>query len=752
MPSGSQSGSGGIPGEYPWDHVYVDGDQLNSWRVYRPFYREISKRFLAVYGRSLYPKATYPDGAGYPFHTAKEPASSYLQDDVAATVPRGRRDAFVQAVSSPFSAPLNGRDLGVFAGYRYAQANGGLPITYGGYNPNDPDQPQPGTCLTIIEARAADPLGIGDPDHMGLRRYAGSGTPPIAYRGMSWQALQLMVLGLTGYFIEREHKDTTDAAFWQNYTTPGGIYSSDPPAPPRHCGSGSGSGSASGVSSGSVAGETAPLTIDHLLPYWPNGCGFTRKREREITSLGAAGSPGQRARFTVWTTARYQDASATKQTEVQFGLGELMPPTPAGQRRYSFAVMEYGGPGSGSGSGSSEPVYWHVAADQTVGPDILTFYGVNKAGDIIGPWIANDLRNAIDQLTIQIYQPTGFFSGGFTQPHGVDWWPNCYACAGDTATRGNDNYESHDPRPGKGDTSTCDFRPSQSPYSQAYPQYGDGTPANASVYYGVYRQKYTAAPYVMTLIDAKANVTAYVHKYTGAYSPVDKDGTHGGTITGERVKLTWSGKGEKLIPCNTCQPSPYVLRADLLDPGYGPASETSQTDISYGDGGHAFPGNPKFVYAPLAGDVAYAYIDWAEGFAATDGGYGPRDKGIQPCMPFDCVPEGSAGSGGSAGSIGSQVGSNGSTGSQVGSNGSTGSYVGSGGSLGGGGPGSNTGGGGSTNGSGGSYVGPGGGSGGSYAGNGSGGSYNGSGSTGNGGGYRATAYSAGFRIGTNTLP
>jgi hypothetical protein len=110
---------------------------------------------------------------------------------------------------------------------------------------------------------------------------------------------------------------------------------------------------------------------------WPPGGGYTRKREPEITTLSWSTGfvDGDRARFIASATTLHSDY-----------LNADMPATPSGERQYSAKIMK-------RVSGA-----WVVDADQVTPLTLWVLYGRAKSGDVFGPWILNEMRDAINRL------------------------------------------------------------------------------------------------------------------------------------------------------------------------------------------------------------------------------------------------------------------------------------------------------------------------------------------------------------------
>ncbi|MGN6504513.1 MAG: hypothetical protein ACTHM6_03015, partial [Tepidisphaeraceae bacterium] len=124
-----------------------------------------------------------------------------------------------------------------------------------------------------------------------------------------------------------------------------------------------------------------PPTLYLRLPAWPGG-GFTRRREREISSLDAPGDEGQRARF-VWAATDW-DISSPISPEPAV---PIISASATADRQYSKKFFDF------------VDGEWVLSGDQASDPDIVTYRGLAVAGDIKGPWILNELRDAINELT-----------------------------------------------------------------------------------------------------------------------------------------------------------------------------------------------------------------------------------------------------------------------------------------------------------------------------------------------------------------
>lgn len=123
--------------------------------------------------------------------------------------------------------------------------------------------------------------------------------------------------------------------------------------------------------------------------YFPPPSGFRRKFPREIYSLAESGVGGWRARFTnrrttpapyIFHARRWHSSEVTHRS-----YGGYVD-TPEDQASLSTKLFDYVGSG------------WVLSSDQKSDPDIVETHGLIHAGDYIGPWILNDLRDAINNL------------------------------------------------------------------------------------------------------------------------------------------------------------------------------------------------------------------------------------------------------------------------------------------------------------------------------------------------------------------
>lgn len=147
---------------------------------------------------------------------------------------------------------------------------------------------------------------------------------------------------------------------------------------------------------------------DNLYPgsIWPPPNGWTRKYPREISDLSAAGVEGQRARFVIrktWTLWGSPTAHLT---------------TPMDQYRHAAKLFDYK-------SGA-----WVLSEDQVSDPDIIETTGLAQPGDYFGPWIVNEIRDAIRLLRWRTHTgPRLWISYASESPEnywasGVDGWAN----------------------------------------------------------------------------------------------------------------------------------------------------------------------------------------------------------------------------------------------------------------------------------------------------------------------------------------
>ncbi len=656
--SGSGSGSGSAAtaaDEYPWGHVYAPGDDLNSQRAYRPFLRELGKRTLVAYGNAIWPAA-----AGYGANTTRNVAAivggglsmpTVYGGDVLNPGYTTNTDTVDAVGGRPYQYPLNGRLTP--AGFQ--SHGGGAPV------------PFPADVLTNYGSFQTT---VGGCLSYAAQAYAltGSGRPPIQVYPTTWQELQLAVLQLSYYFIDPALKGNNDPDFWQGYgplgngvtTGTGGVY--EPAcAAPDYNGTGLGGPNAPS-SSGSplpgptrAGGNTFPQPLGNMIPLWPGTCGFTRKRFREITSLAAAGKPGQRALFCVSVVARYQDPQvgyvsdgvdglypatpefANAKTAAWTGIGEVMQATPADQWRFSQMVMEYGPPsGSGSaydpdangsgGSGSADgTVRWRVSADQGLETvDVLTFHGICQEGDHLGEWIANELTDAIDQLTVLLVKP----AAGMLYPLAVNrlppwlsqltWLGGCATCA-DGTCRGSPNSTINanyiDPAAGDPPYTSSPACVDPLPYG----------PFSSHTYDG--SGQATGYPVVRVNSTVPGAVTFVVYKttLTGGYQELP-------SATSEKVVFTWSGAAKPIgWACTRSDEDALYLIGPQVTLGIPPVPPDGYYNvISYGDEAVPTPDADGNGYVVNSSSYAYVEFDFTSVPA-----YGPGDVGFLPCDPID---------------------------------------------------------------------------------------------------------------------
>jgi hypothetical protein len=133
----------------------------------------------------------------------------------------------------------------------------------------------------------------------------------------------------------------------------------------------------------------------YLTHPFPPPSGFTRKFPREIFNINNPGSSGQTAIFIAMNTSAvtinkyYGDINSPF-----FGTTTI---TPIDQADYSGQKFEYTNLGSVSGVETSG---WRLCQDQSRRPDTIIDYGLSARGDYFGPWILNEMRDALNLLTI----------------------------------------------------------------------------------------------------------------------------------------------------------------------------------------------------------------------------------------------------------------------------------------------------------------------------------------------------------------
>lgn len=129
---------------------------------------------------------------------------------------------------------------------------------------------------------------------------------------------------------------------------------------------------------------------------WPPPNGFTRKREPEITSLSVAMANGSRARFITSALPIFSEF-----------LGITMPATPFGEGPYGTKIMLRSGG------------VWIVDPDQATPLALWTMPqgGLIKAGDVMGPWILNEIYQGLRSLDSIMLVARGTFDTPFGSFH-----------------------------------------------------------------------------------------------------------------------------------------------------------------------------------------------------------------------------------------------------------------------------------------------------------------------------------------------
>jgi hypothetical protein len=132
---------------------------------------------------------------------------------------------------------------------------------------------------------------------------------------------------------------------------------------------------------------------------WPPPNGFTRKREPEITDNSVSMPDGSRVRFTQSIAPVFSDY-----------LNITMPATASGGQNATKIMLRVGGA-------------WIVDPDQTTPLSLWTMPhgGLIKPGDVVGPWIPNDIYQGLKRLDSIVLTARGVFDtpyGFFSYP-----WP-----------------------------------------------------------------------------------------------------------------------------------------------------------------------------------------------------------------------------------------------------------------------------------------------------------------------------------------
>lgn len=223
---------------------------------------------------------------------------------------------------------------------------------------------------------------------------------------LNWPLLQYLVMYLTGNFYDPEADfegfggDTYAAqvAPWYEYNTD---YEQ---------------------SYDSALGQWLPqLSFKH--PNWPGEKGLTRKRWRWVTSLSSPGEAGERGRLLhrgfLITEGLWQRHDANYPAQEA---------TPADEQEFTRQYVEHDG------------TSWVISEDQDSPADEITLYGVIRPGDRAGPWIVNEIRDALKLLTRTIeYAPDGN-NVDPDGPEGADFYEQNSTGTGDIVPFGAGTY------------------------------------------------------------------------------------------------------------------------------------------------------------------------------------------------------------------------------------------------------------------------------------------------------------------------
>ena len=158
---------------------------------------------------------------------------------------------------------------------------------------------------------------------------------------------------------------------------------------------------------------------------WPPPHGFERRKPLEIFHLDdRVGEEGQLARFCVYIGRNYdlsENQSAAphleKQRKYEGSPGGNVATTPEDQRKYAGIIFRKKG------------LKWIPNEDQLVYPTIVKdLYGVAADGDILGPWILNDIKKAIRRLR-RLWRSDHYNQSGMrweSREEGAKVWSHIY--------------------------------------------------------------------------------------------------------------------------------------------------------------------------------------------------------------------------------------------------------------------------------------------------------------------------------------
>ncbi len=135
--------------------------------------------------------------------------------------------------------------------------------------------------------------------------------------------------------------------------------------------------------------EKSLIYKKYLQDEFPRPSGFRRYYPREIWSIANSGSVGQTARLIAKNSDPFYGLfEPTKWYQNGEGSGfKVQVKTPDEEVSFSNSIFEY-----------IDSSGWVKSENQSKNPDLILDYGIAQPGDYMGPWILNDLRDAINQL------------------------------------------------------------------------------------------------------------------------------------------------------------------------------------------------------------------------------------------------------------------------------------------------------------------------------------------------------------------
>ena len=177
-----------------------------------------------------------------------------------------------------------------------------------------------------------------------------------------------------------------------------------------------------GVSSNSNDGGTRYMTVQTAPPTIP----YTNAKYG--VQAGATGAwAGQAGKLATWNGAAWSFAAVGDGTQYCFNA------TGTTARRNAYAAIKESAGGARwhiiGDLYDHNGAAWSLSGDQASDPDLVTDYGPAADGDYLGPWIFNELRAALDLLTVVVCTNGSDWGGTRTVHVGDSGWEAAWADA-----------------------------------------------------------------------------------------------------------------------------------------------------------------------------------------------------------------------------------------------------------------------------------------------------------------------------------